>query len=300
MASTRPDIVAPMPSLNRPSLDKADARRHLDEATQQGERTAREVSQSPAYRALVSVGLVAYGLVHLLVAWVGVSLALGRGKAQEADQQGALALLAQAPLGRVLLTVTAVGLAVLVVWQVIEACIGHREFDDRKRLRRRLSSAGRAIVYATLALASGRMALGGGTQGGDESKQELSHRLMSLPGGQVIVGLVGLGIVGFGISQVLRGVRGSFNDDLDRDLTGRGRWLAAAGFCAKGLVYAVVGVLFVVAAVRFDPDRAGGLDAALGAVVSAPWGPVLLGLMSLGIALYGLYCFYWARHPKRA
>ena len=59
-------------------------------------------------------------------------------------------------------------------------------------------------------------------------------------------------------------------------------------------------VLFVVAAITFDPKKAGGLDAALRTVRDQPFGPYLLTLMALGLAAFGLYCFAWAKHPKKS
>jgi len=57
---------------------------------------------------------VAYGVVHLLIAWIALQLAFGKSS-QEASQQGALRDLAGKPLGGVLLWVVAIGLFALVV-----------------------------------------------------------------------------------------------------------------------------------------------------------------------------------------
>lgn len=44
-------------------------------------------------------GYVASGLIHLLIAWIAVSLALGLGTGQDADQAGAFAALVGNPVG---------------------------------------------------------------------------------------------------------------------------------------------------------------------------------------------------------
>jgi len=51
---------------------------------------------------------------------------------------------------------------------------------------------------------------------------------------------------------------------------------------AKGVALAIVGVLFIVAAVTFDPQKAGGLDTALQTPRQRTFGPVLLALTALG------------------
>lgn len=120
-------------------------------------RAGADAAGSRPLRILITVGLVAYGLVHLLVGWLALQIAFGAGSSGEADQQGALATLAGQPFGAVLLWVTAVGLFALVVWQGLEAAIGHRNVDDdKKRLTRRVGSAGRAVVYAGLGWAAVR------------------------------------------------------------------------------------------------------------------------------------------------
>ena len=59
----------------------------------------------------------------------------------------------------------AIGLSLLVVWRVIEAAFGHREEEGATRLRKRLLSGGKAIIYAVLAFTAFRVALGSGSSG---------------------------------------------------------------------------------------------------------------------------------------
>jgi hypothetical protein len=71
------------------------------------------------------------------------------------------------------------------------------------------------------------------------------------------------------------------------------------GYVGKGAALAVVGVLLVVAAVRSDPEQAEGLDAALHTLAGLPFGAVLLTLVALGFAGYGVYALAGrARYAK--
>ncbi len=76
------------------------------------------------------------------------------------------------------------------------------------------------------------------------------------------------------------------------------KWLGTLGYLAKGVAYAVIGILLVVAAVKLDPQRAGGLDKALRTMATQPFGVVLLVAVAIGFAAFGVYCFFDARYRK--
>jgi hypothetical protein len=76
------------------------------------------------------------------------------------------------------------------------------------------------------------------------------------------------------------------------------RRLGILGYTAKGSAYAIAGVLVVVAAVTSDAAKAGGLDSALKTLAGRSYGPWLLGLIALGFAAFGVYCFSQARYRK--
>ena len=69
-----------------------------------------------------------------------------------------------------------------------------------------------------------------------------------------------------------------------------------AGYTAKGVAFGIVGSMFLYAGLTHDPKESGGLDQALHKVLQQPFGPFLLGLIALGLACYGLFCFARARH----
>jgi hypothetical protein len=76
------------------------------------------------------------------------------------------------------------------------------------------------------------------------------------------------------------------------------RRLGSVGYIAKGIALAIVGVLFGWAAFTYDPEKAGGMDAALATIKNQPAGTVLLVAMAVGIACFGVYCFAWARFAR--
>lgn len=259
--------------------------------------TARTVQGNPAYRALVKVGIAAYGLVHLLIGWLALRLAFGERDA-EASNTGALKELAGTPGGAVLLWAIGIGLLALVVWQGIAALVGYQEFDGFKRVRKRLGALGRTVVYGALGASAIGVALG--DRSGGDTEQSVTAELMSMPFGPWLVAAVGIGVIAFGVVRIVKGVRGKFNEEIETELTGAPRWFAAAGWVAKGVALSLVGSLFIVAAFARDPDEAGGMDAALTALLEHPGGVVALVALGIGIGCFAGWCWYLLRHAKHA
>lgn len=264
--------------------------------------SARDASQqlrhNRGYQLLVAVGLICYGVVHLLIAWIALQVAWGGGG--DASQQGALRTLAKSGAGPLLLGVVAAGMLTLALWQAVEAVFGYgrvaQQHDEGKRTRKRLSSAGRSVIYLLLGVSALRLVLG---QSAEKNPEDgLTGQLMGAPLGRLLVVLVAAAILAVGINQVVRGVKQKFTEDLSGDRTDATRLLGTIGYVAKGVALAVVAGLFGWAAIGYQPKRAGGLDAALHAVGSQPAGSVLLTALALGFAAFGLFCFVWARNAR--
>ena len=249
----------------------------------------------------VRVGLVAYGVVHLMIGWLALQLALGE-REESASNSGALHALAEQPLGGVLVWAVAVGMLLLVVWRLLEFGFGfEEEGDSAKRWRKRLTSLGKAVIYGALGWSAAKTALGDGSKGGTDST---TAKLMDLPGGQLIVGAVGLAIVAYGIVLVRRGWTEKFTEHLDaQGQSGKDGstyvLLGKVGYIAKGIAIVLIGGLFVYAAMEHKAKKSGGLDQALQTVLGYPFGQVLLAAIGVGIACYGLFCFARAKHLSR-
>jgi hypothetical protein len=250
------------------------------------QQAASRAGDHPLLEKGARLGYGASGVLHLLLAWVTIQLAWTSG-GEQADQSGALQQLAGNGFGQALLWVLLVGFVLLALWQATEA-IAWGEAKDRAK------AVAKAVTYAVLAwttvsvLTSGS---GGGSGGATSS-------LMSSGLGRVLVGLVGLGVIAVGGYHVVKGWKEKFLEDLESSPAPWVRKAGKVGYIGKGGALAVVGVLLVVAAVQSDPEKAQGLDAALHALAGLPFGPVLLTLIALGFAAYGVYAFGRARHAK--
>jgi hypothetical protein len=72
--------------------------------------------------------------------------------------------------------------------------------------------------------------------------------------------------------------------------------LGLIGFIAKGVALIILAILLIVAAVKVEPDAAGGLDSAIDALLDLSYGAVLVSAIGIGLIAYGVFCFFRARY----
>jgi hypothetical protein len=259
---------------------------------------------SPWLEGLGRFGYAAKGVVYLVIGGLAVQAALGHG-GQTTDQQGALSRIAEAPFGRSLLVVVAVGLLGYALWQLVRAILDtDHQGTEPKGLAWRAVHAGVAVVYAGLALSAMRMAMGGGSGAGStEQAQGWTAWLMDQPFGVWLVGLVGAAVVANGLFQFYRAFKSDLTDDLyltdvgaeHRDWITR---IGRAGYAARGVAFVMIGGFFIGAAMHHNPAEAQGLDGALATLANQPFGPYLLGLVAAGLAAYGVFALVEARYRR--
>ena len=257
-----------------------------------------DVADSRPVKLLGRIGLIAYGVVHLLIAWLVVQVPFG--EPEKADKKGALQQIASTSPGAFLLWVITAGLGALVLWQLAEAIWGHRGLPAGRQALRRAINAAEAAIFAVLAYSAGSIAATGGAPSVSKS---FAAAVFDLPGGWFLVALGGIGLVAGWAYAVYRGVRKEFRRELDmrgqpakrvRLVTRVGQ----VGWCALGVVYGLPGVLLVVSGLQYDPKEPVGLDAGLQALGRQPFGAPLLVALAAGLAAFAVYCFFDARYRK--
>ena len=110
----------------------------------QARGAASRTANSSWLEHLTRGGLVGYGIIHLLFAWLILQIAFD-GSGTDGDQSGALHRLAEKPFGTFLIVVIVIGLIAMTLWQLLEAAIGHRAERGRHRWGRELG-AGVVVV----------------------------------------------------------------------------------------------------------------------------------------------------------
>ncbi|HEV7195957.1 MAG TPA: DUF1206 domain-containing protein [Pedococcus sp.] len=258
-------------------------------------RVASRASDHPALEAAARAGYAVSGLLHLLIGWIALQVAFG-SVSKSADQSGALSALSANGLGKLLLWVAVAGFLGLALWQVADAVAGHPG-SGRDAWGGRAKAAGKAVVYLALAWSAFGFARGRVTSSKAQSV-DFTANLLAKPGGRAVVVVVGLAIVAVGIYHVVKGWTRKFLRDLEDS---PGTWATRAGrvgYIAKGVALVIVGILFSAAGLHQQANEATGLDGALRTLRNEPFGMVLLALMAVGFAAFGLYSFARARHAK--
>lgn len=258
-------------------------------------KTARRLESDPRLRTLAKAGYAATGIVHVMLG--GIVLAVAFGGDGDADQSGAFRALAASPFGLIALWAVALALVALALWHAVAAFAGTGE---RGSWSRRLSETGQAAAFAALGATAVLVAVGGRSDG-DTSVKETSSGVLSIPGGPFILGAVGGGVFVAGIAFGVIGGRRSFRKKLSVPAGVMGTVVVAlgvVGYVAKGVSLATVGVLLSVAAVRVDPQEAGGLDGAVQSLLELPAGPVIAIAVGGGLIAYGLFCMFRARYAR--
>ena len=246
-------------------------------------------------------GYVVSGLLHLLIAYIIVRIALGhRG---DADPSGALATVADTRGGAVALWVIVVALVPLMLWRLAESLIGLHpaesadpDRDDAGKVNR-LKAFGLLLVYCGVMFTAVRFAAGDRESSRDQNTG-ISSRLMHTVPGQTVLIAAGVVVAVIGGYFAYKGASRRFLADLSGPVSSLITALGLCGYVAEGVVLAIAGVLAIVAAVEVDPSKAAGLDAAVQALGATPAGTILLIGAAVGFGAYGLYSFALTRYSR--
>jgi len=264
------------------------------------EEVDRQARHSTALEWSVRVGLVAYGLIHLLVAYVALRLVFGGHSSGSATGSGALSALADDTLGKVTLLLMALGFAALVVWQLLTAFVGYRDRDGMQRHLMRFGALCRAIVYGYLGVNAAVLAFAG-KSGGGSSPDSTTAKVMSAPGGTLIIVGAGLVVGAVGVGQIVFGISRRFVENLDEQAQDGDRRIpivlvGQVGYVVKGIAFITIGVLLGWAAITHDPQKSGGLDQALHQLLGHGLGSLAIVVVGIGIGCFGVYALIWSRH----
>jgi hypothetical protein len=235
---------------------------------------------------------------------VGIlAIARGVGASGEAeDTPGALEALRELPLHEVILGILALGLAGYALWRFAQALLDvEGEGAGAWGLSKRAIYLGIGGFYAYLAFfAAGVIA---GLRSDDNGVEDFTATVLGLPGGEVLVAAVGIGVVAGGLNEIAFAVRGAYREEFryrrmatweEKLLAGAGWW----GHVGRGAVYALIGYKVVKAALTFDPDEAAGLAEGFRAIEEQPYGGALLVAAGAAFLAFGVYCAFIAVHGK--
>src|ERR1700730_1671453 len=269
--------------------------------THSARQSAQRVAHSDVLEVLTRTGFVGYALFHLAVAWLALQIAVGH-PAATGDQSGAFQTLVAYPFGRAVLIVVIVGLAAMALWQLLLAAVGHQAQRGKARTFERLASAVRTIIYSALAWTAFQV-VSGAPASSSGQQQTATAGILAHPAGRWLVAVAGLATLALGIGMAIYGYKKVFERRLRiSQMSGRTRRTAIAlgrfGYIAKGVAFAIVGVLLAQVAITNDASKSRGLDGALRTLAGQPFGTLLLIVVAIGFAAFGVYCFFQSRYRK--
>jgi Domain of Unknown Function (DUF1206) len=241
---------------------------------------------------IVRAGYAARGTVYILTGVLAGARAAGmRGESE--DTQGALQLVHRSPFGSVLLLVLTVGLAAYGLWNFAKAIFDlEPQADHPLPWMRRFAFFFTGVLYAALVLLALQTFMGWSRRGeGNRSARHWTARLMSLPLGRWAVAAVGIGFVCYMIAQIVASRQSPPHDQLalraqQRRWVG---WMIRFGILARALVFGLIGVFLIIAAIHLDPRKVEGLAGTLGALRAQPAGRWMLAVIAIGFVAYGAY-----------
>lgn len=244
------------------------------------------------------VGFAAKGILYGIIGIVSIAVALGTEK-KAADQAGALASLSDSSAGELLLIALAIGLGAYAIFRLIEVFVGSANEDGTKDKVERIASVARFFIYGGLCVSAIRLLGEQGKGGGNE--RDATSTVFDLPAGAALVMAAGVVVIAVGAYQAYKALSTTFEDDLERARMSPGvqtlaHRLGIAGHAARAVVFFLIGGFLIKAAVEHDAKDAVGLDGALEEIAQQTLGSLLLGLVAVGLLVYGAYCLIEARY----
>jgi len=279
----------------------------VQDAGRVANRTARDAASSRWMIIFARLGYAAKGVVYLVIGWLAVQLAIGAG-GKATDQRGALQTIYEQPFGKFLLALAAIGLLGFAIWCFLQAWFDTEgKGRNMKGIVGRLGYAVTGVSYALLALGAFQLVAGTGTSSATKSStastQDVTAQLLNHSWGVALVVIIGLIVIGVACYLFAKAFTAKFQRRLQ--LTGLSAslrkgviFLGRFGYAALGVVFSLIGIFLVVAALQHNPHQARGLDGALRTLIQQPFGPLLLGIVALGLVAYGVYSFVEARYRR--
>jgi hypothetical protein len=236
--------------------------------------------------------------VYVVMGGLATEAAVAEGR-HGTDTRDALRAIGEAPLGKVALSVVALGLFGYAAWRVVSAIMdAERRGDSPTGASIRIGAAFRGLVYAGLGVWTIRY-LTYRQVGESNQPRSVTRWVLELPGGRWIVIAVGLSIIGYALYQWYRAFSGKFLNRMSfRTAHNARNWVRYTGkfgIAARALVFAMIGALLIDSGWKFDPSRVGGFRQSLNAIARQPFGEYAFAIVAVGLIAFGLFEIATAR-----
>lgn len=245
------------------------------------------------------LGLAGRTGFYVILTGITLRIALlgGRSK-QQADAQGALALVSRPLIGKMAIAAVALGFVLFGVGRLVGAVK-----DDSVSRVRRVLTALQGLFYVVLAYVPSSYLAGNYMTGSQQEQQKATAELLGMTGGQEIVFAVGVILLAVCAQQIRGALKQDFRDGLDLDhaphpVRSVAGGAGVIGITARALVFMPVGIFLMVSAVQFDPGHSYGTDAELLRLSGYGWGIAVLCVAAAGLAVFTVFSAIETRYRK--
>jgi hypothetical protein len=264
--------------------------------------TSQDLKQASTrgMRAAIRLGYATRGVVYGLIGTLALLWSLRLSGGRVTDGEGAVQRIGGQTWGLPLLWAVAIGLGCYAAWNLFRAVVDpEHQGHGRKGVVQRIGYGVSAASQGFLAAYTFQLAAGEAEGGGHESSLA---KLLSLPGGRVAIAVAGLIAVGFGLFELHRAYKNRVDREYRGGLPEAHRLLvmrvARVGVAARGLVFPVIGISLIAAAIGADASQAHGFGEALHDIARQSYGRILLGVVAAGLVAYGTHMFFMARYAR--
>jgi hypothetical protein len=229
-------------------------------------------------------GYLARAIVYVMLGYLTLATGRSEGTSTVLDDLRAL------PAGDVILALTAAGLFGYAVFKLYGAAVDLQgDGTDLKGTGKRIGHAASGITHLVLCYLAVRIMLGdsGGGSGGSAG-----DTARALPGGSVLLIIVGAGLALAAIEQATQAVTAKFMALLAGDTPAAAETIGRIGYAARAVVFAILAWQVLRAGLGMNKGEL-SFEAALDMLRDTGWGYTAV---AAGLLVFGIFSFIMARY----
>ncbi|MBR0553168.1 DUF1206 domain-containing protein [Stakelama marina] len=236
---------------------------------------------------LARAGYVARAIVYFMLGYLTLATAQTEGTTTVLDDIHNL------PAGTVVLVATGIGLIGYGIFRAYGAILDiEGNGTDFEGIGKRIGHIASGIAHLILAYLAIRLAFGHSSAASGNGGNQAASTVMSFTGGQIVLGLVGIGFALAAFDQAVRAVTAKFMSLLEARTPHWAEIVGRIGFAARAVVFAVLAWKIIGAAWKRHADQI-GFQAALEALRDISW---LYYSVAAGLLVFGIFSLVMARY----
>ena len=263
--------------------------------------SAHVPSKRQAVEKIAQAGYLTKGALYVIVGVLSFRAAIGFG-GDISGTRDAVKFIAGQPFGRVLLVLTAIGLFCYALWRFVKAYIGSSGDDSHEAVSvaKRAGSVIGGLAYISLGVFVVKLLTGSGSSGSSKST-EMLQKFATTSWGPWVLAALTIGVLIAAGVQFKHAVKPDLRKKIDTtDLSQKVQRgivkMYQIGSAARGVVFAIIAFFLGRSAYLSTTTDVKSSEDALHKIAALPYGDWLLGIISIGLLLYGASCLVQGRY----